>query len=156
MPTALARDGLDEAVAALRTFALVDRESIADERDLSVTNDTIRVHRLVREIAAARREREVRDWMRLALIAQLRIVYPTGAYRNPASWPRCALLTPHVSAICETEEANLDLSCADLLGRAGGYFHGLADYSEGKSLLERALAIWERVLGPGLLFGVQN
>jgi TIR domain len=80
LATALARDGLDEAVAALRTFALVDRESIADERDLSITNDTIRVHRLVREIAAARREGEVREGMRLALIAALRQVYPEGAY----------------------------------------------------------------------------
>ena len=73
LATALAGDGLDEAVAALRTFALVDRESIADERDLSITNDVIRVHRLVREIAAARREGEVRDGMRSALIAALRV-----------------------------------------------------------------------------------
>jgi hypothetical protein len=46
-------DGLDEAVVALRTFALFERQSIADERDLSITNDTIRLHRLVREIAVA-------------------------------------------------------------------------------------------------------
>jgi hypothetical protein len=50
----LAGDGLDEAVAALRAFALVDRETIADERDPSVTTETIRLHRLVRIAAAAR------------------------------------------------------------------------------------------------------
>ena len=33
LASALADDGLDEAVAALRAFALVDRETIADERD---------------------------------------------------------------------------------------------------------------------------
>ena len=44
----LAGDGLDEAVAALRAFALADREAIADERDPAVTTDTIRLHRLVR------------------------------------------------------------------------------------------------------------
>ena len=57
LASALAGDGLDEAVAALRTFALVDRETIVDERDPTITTDTIRLHRLVREIAAARRER---------------------------------------------------------------------------------------------------
>ena len=34
LASALTGDGLDEAVAALRTFALVDRETIVDERDL--------------------------------------------------------------------------------------------------------------------------
>jgi len=55
LATALAGDGLDEVVAALRTFALVDREPIVDERDASTTTDAIRLHRLVREVAAARR-----------------------------------------------------------------------------------------------------
>jgi hypothetical protein len=64
LATALAGDGLDEAVAALRTFALIERESIDDERDLSFTNDAIRLHRLVREIALDRREGEVREGMR--------------------------------------------------------------------------------------------
>src|SRR5215831_8709977 len=48
--TALAGDGLDEAIAALRAFALVDH----DERDTTVTTDAIRLHRLVREVAALR------------------------------------------------------------------------------------------------------
>ena len=56
----LAGDGLDEAVAALRGFALIDRETIPDERDPAVTTDTIRLHRLVREVAAARRTGEAR------------------------------------------------------------------------------------------------
>jgi hypothetical protein len=105
LATALAGDGLDEAVAALRAFALVDRESIADERDLSITTDAIRLHRLVREIAAARREGEVRKDMWSALIAALTQVYPEDAYPSPSSWPRCALLTAHVLASCKTEEA---------------------------------------------------
>jgi tetratricopeptide (TPR) repeat protein len=149
LATALTGDGLDEAVAALRTFALVDRESIVDERDLSITNDAIRLHRLVREIAVARHEGEVRDGMRLALIAALRQVYPEGAYRDPASWARCALLTPHVLASCETEKADVaaNVDYAVLLGRSASYFHGRASYSEGRSLFERALAIQEKVLG---------
>ena len=42
----LAGDGLDEAVAALRAFALLDRETIPDERDPAIKTDTIRLHRV--------------------------------------------------------------------------------------------------------------
>ena len=48
----LADDGLDEAVAALRAFALVDRETIPDERDPAIETASIRLHRLVRTVAA--------------------------------------------------------------------------------------------------------
>jgi hypothetical protein len=54
----LADDGLDEAMAALRALALVDRETILDERDASIAADAIRLHRLVREVAAVRCEGE--------------------------------------------------------------------------------------------------
>jgi hypothetical protein len=60
LATALAADGLDEAVAALRAFALVDRQAIVDERDASIATDAIRVHRLVRGVAAVRRGGEAR------------------------------------------------------------------------------------------------
>jgi hypothetical protein len=89
----LAGDGLDEAVAALRGFALVDRETIVDERDAPITTHAIRLHRLVREIAAARREGEARDTLRRILVAVLVAVYPADGFENPASWPRCGLLT---------------------------------------------------------------
>ena len=56
----LAEDGLDEAVAALRTFALMDRETIADEREPEITTECIRLHRLVRQVAAARLAGEAR------------------------------------------------------------------------------------------------
>jgi hypothetical protein len=75
LATALAGDGLDEAVAALRAFALVDREAIVDERDGSITTDAIRLHRLVREIAAARCQGRERDQLRRALAATLAAVY---------------------------------------------------------------------------------
>jgi hypothetical protein len=44
---ALAGDGLDEVVAALRKFGLIDRESMSVGRDLSTTTDVIRLHRLM-------------------------------------------------------------------------------------------------------------
>ena len=149
LATALADDGLDEAVAALRAFALVDRERITDERDASITTDAIRLHRLVREVAAARRE-GASDLLRRALVAALAAVYPDDGYSNPTSWPRCASLTPHLLASCETATAHAaaNAECADLLNRAGEYFHGRAVYSGARPLLERGLAVREKVLGP--------
>jgi tetratricopeptide (TPR) repeat protein len=76
--------------------------------------------------------------------------YPADGYSNPAAWPRCALLTPHLLAICETEiaDATANAERANLLNRAGNYFHGRAAYSAARPLLERALAIREKALGP--------
>jgi tetratricopeptide (TPR) repeat protein len=147
--TALADDGLDEAVAALRAFALVDREMIVDERDAAVTTDAIRLHRLVREVAAQRGGGQ-EEPRRQALAAALAAVYPDDAYSNPASWPRCAPLTPHLLSICRKEMAGAaaNARCADLLDRAGSYFHRRAAYGEARPLFERALAIREKTLDP--------
>jgi tetratricopeptide (TPR) repeat protein len=146
--TALAGDGLDEAVAALRSFALVEFETVLDERDAS-TNDAVRLHSLVREVAAHRGV-ERAEQMRQALAAAMEEVYPDGHYQDPALWSRQAPLTPHLLSICRTEMAGdaANVRRAELLGRAGSYFHSRAAYVEARSLLERALAIRENVLGP--------
>jgi tetratricopeptide (TPR) repeat protein len=148
LATALADDGLDESIAALRTFALIDRESIVDERDPSITTDAVRLHRLLRE--AARCEGEARGKAQRALIAALAALYPSDCYDNPAGWPRCALLTPHLLATCESAiaDAAANAQRSHLLDRAGSYFHGRAAYSAARSLFERALAIDEEALGP--------
>jgi tetratricopeptide (TPR) repeat protein len=150
LASALAGEGQEEVVAALRAFALIDRETIVDERDASITIDTIRLHRLVREVAVARRKDDRRDQLRRALTAVLAAVYPEDILRNPASWPRCALLTPHLLSISETEmgEAAVNLQRADLLERAASYFHGRAAYSGAGPLYNHALAIREKTLGP--------
>jgi hypothetical protein len=125
----LAGDGLDEAVAVLRTFALIGRGVMMDDREPSTATDAILLHRLVREVAAARRVGEVR--LRRTLVAALVAVYPNNVYRSPASWPRCAPLTPHVLAICETEmtDGAANAQCADLLDEAGSYFHSRGAHS---------------------------
>jgi hypothetical protein len=77
---ALADRGLDEAMAALRTFSLVQRETIADERDPAITTETIRLHRLVREVAATRREGKAREDALGALVEAVTAVYPNGVF----------------------------------------------------------------------------
>jgi hypothetical protein len=74
LATALADDGLNEALAALLAFVLIDRGSIMDERDASITTDAIRLHRLVREVAAARCEGEARGKLQRALAAAVAAV----------------------------------------------------------------------------------
>jgi hypothetical protein len=88
LASALADDGIDEAVAALRAFALVDRETIPDERDLAVTIETIRLHRLVRQVAAQRCDDMARSAALLTLIGAMAAVYPDGVFDDPAAWLR--------------------------------------------------------------------
>jgi hypothetical protein len=67
MVSALIDDDVDGAMAVLRAFALIDRESIPDKRDPSVTTDCIRLHRL-RHVAAARSESDTLEDARCALV----------------------------------------------------------------------------------------
>jgi tetratricopeptide (TPR) repeat protein len=150
--SALAGDGLDEAVGALRAFALVDRESIPDERDPSIAIDTIRLHRLVREVATARTTAEARAEIRCELIAATARVYPGDVHRNPAAWPRARRLDAIALALVGGSDdltEGSEISAATLLDGLSNYRHGaLAAYAEARKLSERALAIREKVLGP--------
>jgi hypothetical protein len=115
LSSALAGDGLGEAVAALRTFDLVEREAIPDKRHPGITTECIRLHRLVREVAAARAEGEARktfvgavaaglgrlvrqstrrrgselgEAMLRTLIEAVAAVYPEEVFNDPKTWPR--------------------------------------------------------------------
>jgi hypothetical protein len=147
--TATAGGGVDEAVAALRNFALVERETIADERDPAITTDCIRLHRLVREVAAARAEGEAREPMLRALIAAMAAVYPEGVYNNPTTWPRArrldALALALCLALCRSDEGpprGSEMNCAHVLSQLGVYRHfALATY-------EHALRLYVALLAP--------
>ena len=79
----LADDGLDEALAALRAFALIDRETIADEREPSIVTETIRLHRLVKTVAARRLQGEAAEAARRVLIEATAAVYPAIGFNEP-------------------------------------------------------------------------
>jgi tetratricopeptide (TPR) repeat protein len=161
--SALAGDGLDEAVGALLAFALVDRESIPDERDPSITTDCIRPHRLVREVAASRGSAEACVEIRCELIAAIESVYPGDVHRNPAAWPRARRLDAIALALVGGSDdlpKGSEIRAAALLSKLDSYRHGaLADYAEARKLSERALAINEKVLGhehPGTATSLNN
>jgi tetratricopeptide (TPR) repeat protein len=151
LASAIKGDGLDEAVAALRAFALVDREPIPDERDPSLITDCIRLHRLVRQVAALRRNKGALEDARFRLLGAFATVYPEGVFDNPNAWPRARRLDALAMALVDNNHSVLDgteEAIVYLLNQLGGYRqHSLAAYSQAKPLFERALAIDENVNG---------
>jgi tetratricopeptide (TPR) repeat protein len=147
----LAGEGLDEAVAALRAFALVDRETITDERDPAVMTDTIRLHRLVHEVAAARWTDSAREEVRRALVMAMDAVYPRGVGGEPSTWPRARWLDAQALELvgCDKKPpVSAEQYVSSLAFRLATYRRRvLATYAAARPLLELALAIDEKVLG---------
>jgi tetratricopeptide (TPR) repeat protein len=150
LASALAGDGLDKAIGALRAFALIDREAIADERDPAITTDCIRLHRLVRQVAAERRGGAARDAVQHALIEAVAAVYPRDVPDEPRAWPRARRLDAVALALAGGDDVapGREATAAFLLNLAGAYrYAALAAYEQARPLLERALAMRERALG---------
>ena len=148
--SAIADDGLDEAVAALRTFALIDRETIADERDSTVTTDCIRLHRLVRQLAATRLDNEKRATIYGTLVEAVAAVYPDNVSDDPNTWRRARRLDALALALVDgvVLPQGSQERVADLLVGLGSYRNSsLAAFAEARTQFERALSIYENVLG---------
>ena len=79
----------------------------------------------------------------------VRAAFPTEP-ADPAAWPACARLLPHVLAVTGHATAlSIDLeTTAWLLAEAGAYLFERADYPQARTLHERAVAIREACLGP--------
>jgi tetratricopeptide (TPR) repeat protein len=152
LAVALADEGLDEALAALRAFALIDRETIVDERDPAIRTDTIRLHRLVRRVAAERRVGDARERAQRALMEAVAAVYPQEARNDPKTWPPARRLDGHALVMVGGDAvppAGAEERASGLLNGLASYRHCvLAAYAQARPLYERALAIKEKVLGP--------
>jgi tetratricopeptide (TPR) repeat protein len=151
LASALAGDGLDEAVAALRTFALLDRETIVDEGEPSITTECIRLHRLVRQVALARLDSTAREAMLRTLVAAVVTVYPHRIFNNPNSWPQARRVDGVAYALINDKELSakgLEKQTSGLLDRLGSYRHSaIGAYKQAKPLFERALEIRETFFG---------
>jgi hypothetical protein len=81
----LADDVFEEAVGVVLSFAPVNRETIADEHEPSISTDAIRLHPLVRHVAAGRCTAKARGNMHRALIRALALAYPSHyeIFNNP-------------------------------------------------------------------------
>jgi tetratricopeptide (TPR) repeat protein len=149
---ALDDDGLDEAVSALRAFALVNRETVVDERDYAIRTDTIHLHRLVRQVAADRCTGDARNPVRRALLEALAEVYPQDIFDNLKAWPRARRLDGIASALVGDDAALFSESAAPagrlLYGLAEYRYRALGTYAQAGLLYERALAIRQAAFGP--------
>jgi tetratricopeptide (TPR) repeat protein len=150
-PMTLVEGAIDDETERMAALAALSEVSLIKHDPFEDGTPAINVHRLVQAVARARANAKATAPHAVdRLIARLVLVYPNDGDSNPASWPRCAMLTPHLLAICETEMvgAAANVECAELLNRAGEYFHVRAAYIQARPVYERALAIREKVHGP--------
>jgi tetratricopeptide (TPR) repeat protein len=147
--SALASDGLDEAVAALRHFALVSRDPMPTERDSATVVDCIYLHRLVRKIALEKAKSQKPDFLR-RVIAALSRAFPDNGYSEPGSWPNCRLLFEHGMMLCE-EARELGVESEELavlLDALANYQNGIAAYRIVEPLYLEAVRIGKKLLSP--------
>jgi len=148
----LAEDGLLEAIAALRAFALVERETVVDEREPAIKTSSIRLHRLVREIAALRCSPADRTRRMQVLVVALAAIYPSDVFNHPATWSRARRLDALAMALVDPDGASsvgIERAFSELLDQLATYrVRALADYAAARPLYERALAIGEPTFGP--------
>ena len=142
LPAELAAAGdelaLGDAVAALYRYALVDRDQAG-----------LRVHRLVQAVVRTHLTPRERDaWAALA-ISLLSEAFPTQLHQ-PATWPRCAQLLPHVLAAADhaTSQPDAGAAAGSLLNRATEYLGRRAELGAARDAGTRALAIKEAAYGP--------
>jgi Tfp pilus assembly protein PilF len=150
LASALAGDGLEEALAALEAFALVDREEVRDERAPEIATKCFRLHRLVRTVAAARCD--AKEPALAALLGAMQHAFDAaGPSADARSWPRArrlaGLAAPLLNAELQADRSRLVQAwVADALARYREF--ALADYRGARPLFERALTIYEKALGP--------
>ncbi len=144
-------DDLDEALAALREFALIERETVIDERDPTIRTDSIRLHRLVRQVALSELSAEASQSTRRRLIECLAKIYPQRTFDNPQSWPRARRLYGLALGLLFDDplpEGTEEVASQLLHGVAEFQSRALGTYAAAEPLYERALAIREKALGP--------
>ena len=143
--------GLERAVAALRRLALVETETIPDERDPGVKTEAIRLHRLIRTTAQWHRAGVAAAAVRKGLIAALASVYPVEIYDKPELWPRGRWLDAIVLGLLGGADESPAGSEADRATLANGLaqyrFGALGAYELARPLFERAVTLRERAFG---------
>jgi tetratricopeptide (TPR) repeat protein len=109
---------------------------------------TLEVHRLVQAAL-----KDGMDEVTQQLWAERAVRGVSRAFPDPeefSTWPMCETMLPHALSGAESI-SRFDMEfweAALLLGRSGFYLGARARYREAEPLCQRALAIWEKVLGP--------
>ncbi|HJY84694.1 MAG TPA: FxSxx-COOH system tetratricopeptide repeat protein [Candidatus Binatia bacterium] len=129
---------LNTAIAEILKYSLLHRNPTAK---------TLDIHRLVQAV--------LKDEMngvtqRLWAERAVRAVNRTFPNIEFSTWQRCEQFLPHAQACAELiEKWGLEFpEAARLLNQAGFYLYERARYAKAEPRFQRALAIWEKVLGP--------
>jgi tetratricopeptide (TPR) repeat protein len=145
-------DSLDRALAALATFALIEIGSTTHDDASNADMRVVRIHRLVRLVAAARCHAPDRPTLFGEWLRAIRQLFPNDVEDDPTTWPLARSLDLHLSAVVsETEPipAGYAEEFSWLLDRQATYRHLVqADYTAAERLHQRALAIDEAHFGP--------
>ncbi len=127
---------LNRALAALLRYSLIQRDA-----------DRISVHRLIQTVTGDRLTNVARkEWIAVAVhLMQTAFAFDQN---DPAIWRFCSVILPHSLAVLN-RSANLDATeqTSDLLNKTGMYLWWHAQYSQAKSVFERALRIDEAAYG---------
>ena len=127
-----------EAIEEAGRFALIHRD--AEDKSLHI-------HHLVQEVVKdGMNAGTSRGWAE-RVVQALNEVFPDPEFQN---WPQCERLLPHARMAARlVEDFGLGSAvAARLLNKSGYYLDGRAQYPEAEPLYRRALAIYEKALGP--------
>ncbi|MFA7766314.1 FxSxx-COOH system tetratricopeptide repeat protein [Streptomyces sp. NRRL S-448] len=151
-PDGIPRDLLDESAEPAELSAAIGRlvaySMVTDNHD-----GTLTVHRLVQALARTpdpddpHRGPEAIDHARSEAAAHLAKAFPTDV-DQPAGWPRCRALLPHIDALTRHHSPDHDtVDTAQSLDRAALYQLGQGALAPAIQAFQRALATRERALG---------
>jgi tetratricopeptide (TPR) repeat protein len=151
IPMTLVEGAVEDEPERMNALAALAEVSLAKHDPFEDGTPAMTVHRLVQAVARARSDANGSGQDAVGrLIARLVAIYPEESYHNPALWPLCAQLTPHLLARRDASlgDAPIFAGWPALLHSAGLYFQRRAAYSQAVPLFRDALATREKMLGP--------
>jgi len=130
---------LDAAIAELRRFSLV-----------SLDGDRLSVHRLVQWAVRQALTAERRTLTMIKVEVRLEQSWPERDGRDPATWPSCAGLAPHIEAFSKltSELPPIAIGSAHLLARVGIYRRIRSDLRAAADTFVQAIDLLDRVEAP--------
>lgn len=133
---------LDLALAALRSFALVQRQT---------GTHSLSMHRLVQAVLQEdMSEQEHIEWQQ-RVMRMLNVLFPivTNAAVPRDAWKQCERLLPHaLTCVTAFPDRVGDQHLVEVLLKVADYLREIGQYAQAEALYQRALTIGERILGP--------
>ena len=146
IPMILLEGAVDDEAERVNALAALAEVSLVKHDQFEDGTPAVTVHRLVQAVARARAGDGMMHSAMDRITARLTAHYPNDG-DNPQSWPLCAQLSPHLRA-ARAEGMSTEPNWSILLSRAGSYFWGRGFFVEAASLVQDALSIREKTLGP--------